>query len=301
MKKIILITILILLCSFATAIEIKDINTNEPINNITVYYTIDGQTSSQFVEDSLILKKNAEIIIKGYYPETPSIDYYIKTEIDKDTDLVYLTPVGTLRGVVYDRLNNVVNKAELKFECTFETEFPKTTDKFGSFDIEFIPTGNCKIHAISKDYIGTQEIEITQGSINSIEIILDTNVMYSNPLVFPLIILIIIAIIAVIIFFVVRRKLAKKEPKPVKSNKRINDITTTLSTKEKQIVNLLLENHNELSQALIRHNTGIARTTLSRILESLESKNIINIERMGKLVKVRLTPWLLGKDKKGKK
>jgi uncharacterized membrane protein len=295
-RTIIIFVIVILLSSFVSAITLKDINTNQPISNITIYYTLGEEVFSKFIEDDLPLKKDTKIEIRGYYPETPSIDYYADTKITKETQNIFLTPVGALRGVVKDKLNNVINNAELKFECTFETEFPKNTDSFGTFNIENIPVGNCKILAKHKKLTGHQNIEIQQGSINEIEISLNKEIKSSAEILLPLLIILIIVIIVGSITYTLIKKIKKKESKPQKKNKRINDILKTLNTKEKEIVNLLLENHNELSQAIIRHNTGIPRTTLSRVLEALESKNIIEIERMGKLVKIKLSAWFLGKE-----
>jgi uncharacterized membrane protein len=69
-----------------------------------------------------------------------------------------------------------------------------------------------------------------------------------------------------------------------------------LNEKEKKIVNYLLENDNKGVQSCIRHETGIPRTSLSRCLKSLEIKKIIEVEKIGKAVKIKLTDWFLGKD-----
>lgn len=79
-------------------------------------------------------------------------------------------------------------------------------------------------------------------------------------------------------------------------NERINSIMKTLDTKEKSIVEYILENNNSVSQANIRHSLGIPRTTLSRMLMSLEKKKIIKIEKLGKMVKISFTDFFLGKE-----
>ena len=61
-------------------------------------------------------------------------------------------------------------------------------------------------------------------------------------------------------------------------------------------MNYLQLNKGEVNQAIIRHNTGIPRTSLSRIMSSLENKNIIKVRKEGKAVKVSLTDWFLEKD-----
>jgi uncharacterized membrane protein len=44
------------------------------------------------------------------------------------------------------------------------------------------------------------------------------------------------------------------------------------------------------------HNLRMPKTTLARLLDGLEQKNIVRIERFGKLKKVSLTAWFLDKE-----
>ena len=70
----------------------------------------------------------------------------------------------------------------------------------------------------------------------------------------------------------------------------------TLKDRERKVVEFLLENENKSTQSKIRYETTIPKTSLIRIFESLENKNIIKIERVGKLKKIELTEWFLGED-----
>ena len=97
-------------------------------------------------------------------------------------------------------------------------------------------------------------------------------------------------------------KLKVKEPIPKKHgkpkhevSKRALDIMKTLSEKELMVVNFLLQNKNIGTQAQIKNNTGIPKTTLIRVLDSLKNKKVVEIEVIGKLKKVKLTSWFLGK------
>ena len=76
---------------------------------------------------------------------------------------------------------------------------------------------------------------------------------------------------------------------------RIKDIINTLNDKESLVVNFLLEHENKSTQSKLKYGVNIPKTTLSRLLEKLEAKNIINIERIGKAKKIELTGWFLGK------
>jgi len=51
----------------------------------------------------------------------------------------------------------------------------------------------------------------------------------------------------------------------------------------------LLQNDRSASQAKIRHGTKIPRTSLARVLNKLESKKLIIIEKEGKMVNIHLS------------
>ena len=90
-----------------------------------------------------------------------------------------------------------------------------------------------------------------------------------------------------------------KEPKPESSDKgklssRTEDVLKTLKAKEKEVVTFLIDNNHKSTQAKIRYSTGIPKTTLARIFISLELKNIVKIEKVGKLKNVSLTEWFIG-------
>ncbi|MCH8818859.1 MAG: Lrp/AsnC family transcriptional regulator, partial [Acidobacteria bacterium] len=81
------------------------------------------------------------------------------------------------------------------------------------------------------------------------------------------------------------------------------DIITTLGTKEGQVINFLLEEQKKyvdegknaknfyVSQATIIRGLQMPKTSMTRVLESLKNKNIINIEKIGKLKKISFTEW----------
>ena len=58
----------------------------------------------------------------------------------------------------------------------------------------------------------------------------------------------------------------------------------------------LIESKNHSSQSKVRYSTGIPKTSLGRILDNLVGKKVISIEKVGKLKKISLTDWFLGKD-----
>ncbi|MFC1690999.1 hypothetical protein ACFL0W_02350 [Nanoarchaeota archaeon] len=79
-------------------------------------------------------------------------------------------------------------------------------------------------------------------------------------------------------------------------NPRARDIMKTLSERENKVIEHLLANNNKSTQATLRNHTGIPKTSLARIFQNLEQKNVLKVESVGKLKKVELTDWFMGKD-----
>ncbi len=88
----------------------------------------------------------------------------------------------------------------------------------------------------------------------------------------------------------------RKEEMNEEINPRARDIMATLNDREQKVVQYLLENNGMGSQANIRNHTGIPKTTLVRAFQSLEDKKVLSVEKIGKMKKVRLTEWFLGKE-----
>jgi len=301
-------------------LTLKDANTNEDISNVAVYINLNGDDLNQYVSDIVKLKLdngNYKAAIRVDNLSTSGNDYFKKADLIVDKTLIqgiFLYPVGTLRGIVKDKLDNIVGDAELKFECTPnpEIDYPSKTDKFGGFYVNSVPVGKCKIFAIYRKAIGVKEVNITQGVLEDIEINLDKSILIKERnLIFDiLVILAIILIIAFLIFVYFKRKtessIEKKKEKKEETSKRAKDIIQTLNQKEKTVVNYMLEHEYKGTkyvgiQSEIRRETGIPRTSLARIIKSLQIKKIIQVEKMGKAIKLKLTEWFLEKEEKGSK
>ena len=318
-KFIALLFVLVFFTYSAAAYEaelvLKD-PANQVVGNVMVYSEFGNETSQQIIFDNNLVLELPEgkhrITLKIDDPLTTGKDFFkiqAVTVYENITKEVFLAPVGSLRGVVKDKLDNVIPNAELKFECinNVGSSFPAFADKFGSFSVEYMPTGSCKIFAMYGRGVGFKEVQIKQGDLVDIDINLNTSLVPSYEYA-VYIILVLVAILVIIGLNKLRKKLSKKEKREIKEvkkevkeekrdvGKRIADILKTLNSKEKVIVNYLLEHGYERSQAKIRHATGIPRTSLSRVLKSLELKKIVTIKKFGKAVKVSLTGWFLGKE-----
>ncbi|PIN86649.1 hypothetical protein COV19_04005 [Candidatus Woesearchaeota archaeon CG10_big_fil_rev_8_21_14_0_10_44_13] len=312
--------------------NLKDINSDEEISKAVVYISVMDVSSERYVYDGAISMNNSinlalgegayKTILEVDLPQTPGIDYYrihsfvLNGAAGQNVQDVFLFPVASLRGIVKDKLDNIVGYADLRFECVNDmgVEFPQTTTKFGSIAVDAMPVGSCKIFASLGDAVGYEEINLNQGQLMDMEINLDKSIVApekDDSVIWTIIlILAVLAALFAYIYFILKKE--KKLEKDVKKEKRVEkkiekleqdiggkraeDIIPTLNAKEKDVMNHLFLNRKESSQARIRHDTGIPRTSLARVLQSLESKNIIKVEKHGKLVKVKLTPWFLGKD-----
>ena len=238
---------------------------------------------------------------------TQGYDYFLESDFSMIEDSkkdVYLLPIGSVIGTVYDNQGNVIRNAKVNFKsnkgyCNVEET---STDNFGLFNVN-LPVGSCKISATYGNYVGYTTVEIEHGKLAETEIILNKNISSSN-LIFYVVIFLIVFILAA--YFINSKKLKRRNLKIKEIEKddskrkiieepRIKDIINTLNDKESLVVNFLLEHENKSTQSKLKYDVNIPKTTLSRLLEKLEAKNIIKIERIGKAKKIGLTGWFLGK------
>lgn len=310
----VLIALLLIIFTVPVSAEsfvLKDLNTNEAITDVIVYANI-GNKSAVFPEaEYLDLEIDAEDIVEliADNPSTPGIDYYSSfTLADISEGVIYLNPAATLKGIVKDTLDNVMSDAELKCECSeISSRCPASTDQFGSFNMNIIGTGHCKIYANYKDAVGFVSLDLGKGDLKDVEIKLDKTILKDIPKrsSFILYAALAIVIFALVIFFTqfrFRKRSKRKETKEKKEakeekkvSKRSQDIMQTLNKKEKEIVEFLMSNDNKSYQAKIRHTLGIPRTSLSRLLESLQRKKVVDIQKEGKAVRIKLTDWFMDK------
>lgn len=74
-------------------------------------------------------------------------------------------------------------------------------------------------------------------------------------------------------------------------------VIETLNENERQIVNVLLKHKGRLTQAKIRRETGIPKSSLTGIIYALERKKIVNKIKYGRTNIIELSSWFLGKNK----
>jgi uncharacterized membrane protein len=218
--------------------------------------------------------------------------------------------VGYLQGNVLDREDNLIPEAKLSLTCysSFNLKFPENTDDTGHFSLSKIPTGTCLVTAYNNGAVGQKEVEIIKGEVTTADIILEKNIAKENSgWIWVIVVVLLIIILGVGTYLLYFKKefskphrsspQEKKEvEKNIESETEVAKLSTsakaileTLNDKEKAVVNFLLENQNEASQAKIRYATKIPRTSLARVLTGLEHKKLTHTSKEGKCVSVRLT------------
>ncbi len=246
--------------SYNILLVLKDINTNENIGGGTLYLISDQLKINQYIEDDEIFKYNLadgvySSIIKFDDPSTAGNDYFSAETLTVDGTLIsdtYLFPVATIRGIVKDKLDNVVGNANLNFQCSgnINLDFPKSTDKFGTFSLDHLPVGSCRILAAHAGAVGLEEVEVKQGDLIDIEIKLNKTILAPKPrndyLLIGILVIIIIGIVAYLVYS--KKPGAKEGVKKVEKEEvkreRTKDIIQTLNNKEKEVVAFLINNNN---------------------------------------------------------
>lgn len=300
-------------------IQIKETNlrTNKQLtiteylaSNVANIYLVPGEYEIELVIDD---------------QKTEGKDYYLIDKVIATENMqknVYLFPVASLRGSVVDRLDNLINEAEIKVECDkdFVHIAAVTTDKFGGFTIPVVPTGNCIIIASHKEFTDRQQLAFNQGDFENINLALDT-----SPT--PALSIIMLTLVGIAMLggggwyawhhlrryqFTMHRGNPRPNPSPTHTKEqkkeqpeehpaqpplpsRVKHILPTLRDRERAVVQFLLDNKGTATQANIKHGTKIPKTSLMRMLDALQTKKIVYIESAAGIKRVKLTDWFMEK------
>ena len=87
--------------------------------------------------------------------------------------------------------------------------------------------------------------------------------------------------------------LAAPKTKEITPTSEMQKVIDTLSDNEKAIINLLLRKGGSVTQADIRYETGIPKSSLSGIINVLKRKNIIKKREYGRTNVIELSDWFL--------
>ena len=291
---------------------------NMNLNGQMAYYALrDGLglelNGSSIVEDSSILIEN---VVEGNYSfsvdlddlQTESYDYFGNFNgfvgENKIINLVVLS-VGSISVSVVDASDKPIKRALLRIDCSknFGVGNYFRTDDFGVVNVPRLPEASCLIRCAVDDYVKNRDINVTKGLHQKVDFEFDEIKSDFNYLFSVIVVVLVVGFFGFIFFS--KRSYRKNIKKDVVKNNSASkeDLLITLNESERKVVEFLLhekesssnKNNFFVNQANIIHGAGIPKTTLVRLLSSLEKKKILEVEKFGKSKRVRFTAWF---DKK---
>jgi len=285
---IILGVILFSICVNAVEIRVLDGSSGDEINDVIARISYeDGMNRVVLVDKNIItfdsVDKEVEITLDD--ADTNSVDYYFNGLID--TNGLVFTPVAQIRGSVYDALDNLLSNVDLEFDCNSlsNIDFPIKTDRFGGFST-YVPVGECNVFSTKGNYMGRSVFISERGEVIELKIVLDDKVDKGGEYIWIFVVLLLIYLAYK--FIPKKKKVVRK-----KEHRKLKAVLKTSNENEKKVLEYLISNGNKSTSSKIRHDLKIAKTTLSRILDRLEKKKILELEREGKLKKVKIADWLI--------
>jgi uncharacterized membrane protein len=289
MLRYILLFILVCSVTFASSISLEYVNgTQVEASQIIAIY--EDHTEVIFLRDNQIKAQVFEDVPLGIsldLPHTKGRDY---SGMYSNTTII-LQQIGTIEGIVFDKQANVVPYAKVELTCIGSPILisKKETNRFGFFTFD-APTGSCRINAEADGTTGYKSIVVAHGALQETEIHLNLNQAKTNSNTSPHIFWIIgiFIFIAVVFSFTRRSKTNKKSPLSTSAQ----NILRTLNNREREIVMIMID-RKELTQAQLKLTTGIPKASLSRLLQQLIMKNILETTDTGNTKRVVLSKWFL--------
>lgn len=299
----------------ALMLEIRDVNTGQLITNAHIRIILnDGSDITdtlRFVGDTGVMELQLrpgswDISLKLDITDTSGKDYYYDATIsltDNTTSTAYMQPVGSLMGEVYDPNSNLLPGATIKLECSGEygETASVSTDLFGSFSADWLPIGSCKVSALSGNKVGSQTVQISQGQLVEVNITLEQSVAGGGD-DYILFIIILMVVVVVLAFFMLKKKpvrtaAPKTERGPITADRHMEDILSALDINERRIVKALMEGGGKSMQYKLGRELDLPKSSMSRAVSGLESRNIVKTEKLGRIKRVELSQWFLNSKK----
>ncbi len=257
-------------------------------------------------------------------PQTPGSDYagVLALPVSNSTSAdLLLQQTGSLTGSVHDESNRSISGARLKLECVSSfhdaalLDDPSASDEYGAFSLRYVPAGTpCRLHAIYNGKLGAADFTLSKGELRNLRVTLTgEKASEENPLTPAMIFVLAVAILVILAYLLFFRKTKKPQtsaaqpqkhpaktatPSPssqqaILRTRKMRDVIATLPEGERRVVEHLLENNGRSRHSKIFYALLIPKTTLSRLLFSLENKNIVRTQKFGKIRQVELSEWFL--------
>jgi cbb3-type cytochrome oxidase subunit 3 len=225
---------------------------------------------------------------------------------------ILVASIGSLEILILDNKNKPLENILVHIRCEkhYGQQGYFRSDQLGMLFIDNIAEGKCIIRCAYKDTVLSEIINIKQGNFHQINFTIEKE---NGDNFFVFVIIFLIAFISIILFIFKNKKKninqnVTNRDEIMEQNNEIKepiidyreDAFAVLNKKEKEIIHFLIEheknNSKPLYQAKICYGLKIPKTTLSKILPNLESKNLIEIENIGKVKTIKLTSWFKKTD-----
>ncbi|MEM2924792.1 MAG: winged helix-turn-helix transcriptional regulator [Methanocellales archaeon] len=266
-----------------------------------------NETYSNQIALNIYIDESGKALITGYI-ENPEVlaelEFLrdVQYTFDSEThQLVCLTDRLTSKQAEVWKINLTITGYFTEFSATIY--FPQAAKVSG---IEI--SRDLNYYIVAEDE--SVAVEIQGFDINDPSLALNYKLMPSQPSEIEkyevLIISLIISCALIFIFALALWKWRAKETikadireeeKEIVLTPEMQKVIETLNENERQIVNVLLKYNGKLTQAKIRHETGIPKSSLTGIINALERKKIINKIKYGRTNVIELSSWFLGKNK----
>lgn len=264
------------------------------------------------------------------FEDTPGFDYYGESLVTVRSGGAGLTvgvqPVGSLTLNFIDRVGNPMSDVSLRVDCFagHGVQDSVESDRFGFVRLDYLPVGQCDFRATSNDFFISYIADVEQGMRENTTLRFDElrlgsglNVLF----VVSMVSLFVGVSIGLFLLYRFGRRLVvfrdgsgesvgkdvglgvgDSKGEGFEGDDSISDvkkgILLGLRGREKKLVEFLIEKEREagedgvrLSQAKLVRGTGIPKTSLARLVDSLESKNILSVDKVGKLKKIGLSEF----------
>ena len=351
-SKILLFPLFILILSSLTfaqdeiSVSLFD-KLHQPVTNTNVFISFLDEYNNIFETNEYMIVENNVLIS---VPEDTNAISFVAL-INNESDALYgfsekteeeltitMFPFATIKGVVFDSKDNLIEGATLMCSCNLfsKNDCPEKSDEFGSFEILAVKDGNCKVFARQGSERGYTSLIVKEGQVYDVEVKLN-EAEGMNPKYLLLIIIVLMFLVILTLFIIRQYRLGIKRLKDmeesvfkekkqvevqkekvedveekaeaivkeekeeyIKITDRMKDIISMLDDNEEEVVNYLLENKGHSSQSKIRYATNTPKTTLFRVIQRLEGKKIVRTETVGKLKKVFLTDFFMSGSENNK-
>lgn len=170
------------------------------------------------------------------------------------------------------------------------------------FFVKYIPEGDCTLELEINGVRVTKQVSIEQGKITQLTLQAPNNQFNFDFTTVLMLAVIIIAVTSIAYFLLYKNKKEKLKTdfKPeissheIKKTDGMANVLNALDEKEASVSELLLKCGGKMKQSRIARELLLPKATLSRLVQSLEARNIVEVISYGRTNMVRLTKWFKG-------